>query len=362
MTINLSYSDIESINKTVLNLYNDEVPLNGRILNFLHNLMGLVYFDRATILFYCKNNDTNQYDKLSSISVNWEDVQDIVKTYNDYYCHIDDTLPVFDQDAPIIFRSSSFFDKKVRSKNKYWSEYLVPNNCIWSLEGNLHLNNNNIKGAFSLYRGEEKSDFSDRDLSICELLQPHLSNVLKNYGENTDSTSLMFMLDNYNCVGVAIMDEQCQVIRSNSTYKTFLENNDTSTIITGKAVSMCMELASKNNPEGRTSVEYKLDEYPIFMEVSKTGADTGDKNAQYTCMVYDLSHFISKTLDHAKEKYTLTGREFDILQAVLKGKSNDEIASELYLSLPTVKKYLASIYSKMDIKNQKQIFDKLKFQ
>lgn len=361
MIASLDYYDVESVNKAILNLYNDDLTLNSRILSFLHNLMGLVYFDRATILFYYKDSKTGQYNKLSSISVNWENDQDVVQTYNDHYCHIDDTLPVFDRETPIIFRSSTFFDARTRNKNKYWSEYLVPNNCIWSLEGNLHLRNNRgIKGCFSLYRSEEKSDFSDKDVAICTLLQPHLSNTLKDYGENTDSTSLMFMLDNYNCVGVAILDDHCQIIRSNVTYKNLIESENINTVINSKAISMCMELASRNNPEGRTSVEYKLDDYPIFMEVSRTASDSS--NAQYTCMVYDLSHFISKTLDRAKEKYTLTGREFDILQAVLKGKSNDEIASELYLSLPTVKKYLASIYSKMDIKNQKQIFDRLKFQ
>ena len=73
-----------------------------------------------------------------------------------------------------------------------------------------------------------------------------------------------------------------------------------------------------------------------------------------------MSYFFQQTLIKAKEKYYLTPREFDIIKEVLKGKKNEEIAANLYISIPSVKKYLASIYSKMEIKTQKQIFEKLK--
>lgn len=358
MIQDLSFTKVEAINKTAANLYDDQIPLSNRIISFLNDLISLVYYDRATILFFYKNED-GIYEKHSSISVNWESDSDVVKTYDDHYCHVDDTLPVFDQPNTIIFRSSSFFDLEARNDNAYWHDYLIPINCYYSLEGNLQLDPNQpLLGAFNLYRGREKSDFSDTDEAIMSLFQPHLSNVLKYYGTRSDNSGLMFALDSYNCAGIATLDSNCQIVRSNAKYKNMIKDKQYGTSIAAKLVTMCMELSQKDVIGEFSSLEYKFPDAPIFMEVSTVSSNSKD-NIQYTCMVYDLSHFISETLHAAKSHYTLSPREFEIFQAVLNGQSNEEIAEEMFLSLSTVKKYLASIYGKMNIKNQKQIFEKL---
>ena len=47
----------------------------------------------------------------------------------------------------------------------------------------------------------------------------------------------------------------------------------------------------------------------------------------------------------------LSKREFDILGAVVRGLSNREIARELWISEPTVKFHLTSVYRKLDVAN-----------
>lgn len=353
------YSTLRMLNQTIAELYNDELPLSTRLLTFLNNIVSFVYYDKATILFFYKDED-GVYHKHSSISMNWEDKADIVKTYDDYYCQHDDTLPIFDMDRPIVFRSSTFFDPKERKNNEYWRDYLIPTNCIYSLEGNLQLKNSeNLRGAFNFYRGKEKADFTEWDVQVISLLQPHLSSILKHYGTNSDSAQMMFALENYSCVGVAAFDANCQVIRSNSTYKKLESSEKYGNVIAPKAISLCLELSSSKSQNGNGTIEYKFSDFPIFMEVSKTSDSLSDSKVRYMVMVYDLSHFVKETLNTTKDQYTLSPREFEILQKVLKGKSNEQIASEMYVSVPTVKKHLASIYGKMDIKNQKQIFEKL---
>ena len=50
----------------------------------------------------------------------------------------------------------------------------------------------------------------------------------------------------------------------------------------------------------------------------------------------------------------LTGRERDILRLVAKGKSNEEIGSELYLSVGTVKKQLSNLMLRLCLENRVQ--------
>ena len=351
----LSITQITTVNKIIADMYNPSLPLHSRVINFMNALSSLVYYDRGTILFFRKDKD-NVYHKHSSISINWEARIDYVKQYNTYYCTIDDTLPVMDTTSPIIFKSSEFFDFTHRQNTEYWKDYLVPNNCIYSVDGNISISAaSNLLGGFSFYRGKEKSDFSGLDVFILKLFQPHLSNILYNYGQLSETDNLPFMFENYNCMGLCFLDSNGEIVKSNATFRRFVE--DKSTSILPKIRTICYEL--KKDGTNKISEEYKFDDAPLFIEVSSVPHHSGSDNIQFCCLTYDLSKFVSLTLDKAKEKYTLTSREFEIVQAILRGKTNEEIASELYLSLSTVKKYLASIYGKMEIKSQKQIFDKL---
>ena len=357
-----TFARFEAINRIIEKLYNDDFPVYNRIISFFYLLMEEVYFDKATVLFYYKNSQ-GFYEKHSSISLNWQ--EENVKRYNEHYCRMDDTLPVFDQTNPLVFRSSTFFDQRIREATQYFQEYLLPNNCIYSIDGNLALQNeNNLKAGFCFYRGIGKSDFTDEDLRFVKLFQPHLSNVLKNYGQDTASTSMPSFLEDYNYVGIGVFNEAYEIVRSNSLFRRLISLNDQTKMnneVFAKAVQLCQSLKNVDSTVQRLSTEHKIDDEPIFLEVSRVPKKDDARKFEFYCLVYDLAHFFIHTLDQAKEKYQLTPREMTILKAVLKGQSSENISRDLFISLPTTKKYLASIYDKMDIKSQKQIFEKLKF-
>ncbi len=60
------------------------------------------------------------------------------------------------------------------------------------------------------------------------------------------------------------------------------------------------------------------------------------------------------------KKFGLTEKEGKILELLLKGLKNKEIADKLYISENTVKNYTNKIYTKLNIKNKKEIFEKIK--
>ncbi|ADB31195.1 two component transcriptional regulator, LuxR family [Kribbella flavida DSM 17836] len=51
----------------------------------------------------------------------------------------------------------------------------------------------------------------------------------------------------------------------------------------------------------------------------------------------------------------LSPRELELVGAVLRGLSNEELAAELFLSLSTVKTYLSRIFSKLDVRDRTQL-------
>ena len=66
---------------------------------------------------------------------------------------------------------------------------------------------------------------------------------------------------------------------------------------------------------------------------------------------------LTSTFDNLIARYGITKREREIIEEVCSGKSNQEIADTLFISLQTVKDHIHRIYLKMDIKNRVQLIN-----
>ncbi len=82
----------------------------------------------------------------------------------------------------------------------------------------------------------------------------------------------------------------------------------------------------------------------------------------------EISHQLSQTEDYGElnsrksvslkeknNKSELTDREKDILNLVGEGMSNTEIAKKLYISVGTVKNYISSLYSKLEVDDRSKL-------
>ena len=58
------------------------------------------------------------------------------------------------------------------------------------------------------------------------------------------------------------------------------------------------------------------------------------------------------------EAMGISQREFDVLQLLAKGMSNEEIATDLFVSQNTVKTHLSNLYFKLDVKRRTQAVDR----
>lgn len=67
----------------------------------------------------------------------------------------------------------------------------------------------------------------------------------------------------------------------------------------------------------------------------------------------------SAIIKHTKMLDTLTERENEVLQLILSGKSNKEIAEALFISENTVKVHARSIYAKYDVGGRAELISTL---
>jgi DNA-binding CsgD family transcriptional regulator len=60
------------------------------------------------------------------------------------------------------------------------------------------------------------------------------------------------------------------------------------------------------------------------------------------------------------QKLKLSSREYEILQLLSKGYSNNQVAETLFLSLSTIKTHTSNLYFKLDVKNRMQAVERSK--
>ncbi len=64
---------------------------------------------------------------------------------------------------------------------------------------------------------------------------------------------------------------------------------------------------------------------------------------------------LKSSLDHLCADHKITEREKEIIQLILQGKQNQEIADTLFLSLNTVKTYITRIFKKLKLRNRNEL-------
>ncbi len=96
---------------------------------------------------------------------------------------------------------------------------------------------------------------------------------------------------------------------------------------------------------------------PTLLLEAVRAAHRGDVLVSPEVTVRLLAHFtaMSPFTGPAQLVMPLTGREEEVLRAAAKGRSNAEIAAELFISLGTVKTHLSSLQDKVGARNRVEL-------
>ncbi|GAA3825595.1 response regulator transcription factor [Sphaerisporangium flaviroseum] len=98
------------------------------------------------------------------------------------------------------------------------------------------------------------------------------------------------------------------------------------------------------------------DSGPTLLVEAVRAAANGDALVSPSVTVRLLRHLAKPVAVQARPpRDPLTGREMDVVRLVARGRTNQEVAAELFVSLSTVKTHLGSIQAKLGVRNRVEI-------
>jgi len=219
---------------------------------------------------------------------------------------------------------------------------------------------NKLIGCLGFGRTECENDFNPKDVALFSKLSTYISQGLYNnqllYSSEYEK-KIFEMLADKSATGFIICDEKLKIHYSNKSAfeicQELLDGNKNpidrflNTILaesrlfwrTGyENVFYTPSLKKINITLVPTTLKYSIANGKDFFIVMLSYADVTSKN--------NFSHVDQKQFK------PLTVRERQILNLIIQGKSNQEIADELYISIHTVKKYIQILFKKFGAKNR----------
>ena len=95
---------------------------------------------------------------------------------------------------------------------------------------------------------------------------------------------------------------------------------------------------------------------PALLAEAVRAAHAGDALISPQVTVRLLRHVAPARTSAARQPVTpLSDREIEVVQAIAKGRTNAEIAADLFISLSTVKSHLNTIHNKLGVRNRVEI-------
>jgi DNA-binding NarL/FixJ family response regulator len=93
---------------------------------------------------------------------------------------------------------------------------------------------------------------------------------------------------------------------------------------------------------------------PVLLAEAVRAASAGDALISPSITLRLLSR-LAPPAAPARPAAPLSDRETEVIRAIARGRTNQEIAAELFISLSTVKSHLASVQLKLDVRNRVEI-------
>ena len=354
------------------------VPTDKELLDFLQSIYALNTFDEYRLLvlralqnlFGCDSAAffllrPNKDKFIEPIHIELD--EKCFQNYEHYYHRFDlyKNLVFSQHPIPSVDRASDFLDYHQWEKNEHRVDFLLQNRMYHLACIQLFDQDGLLTGEISLHRNRHRSDFTNDEMKYLQLLAPHLQGSLHNQLQHRETVRLNEVLlralssDEH---GIIVLDQSYKplIMNQQAEYWQKTLNTDTRQYFWQELKQSCrfLAIAQHDNLSAPLSQHYSFyfNNHLIHIHLHPI-SEGGSVLAYFICK---MSHpvQISDTDDFSNSNKNLTPKEYQVYQLILQGKTNLEIANNLYISIHTVKTHLKSILQKYEVHSRIELIGK----
>lgn len=316
----------------------------------LQRLQGIVPFDSAAFFL----TDDQTFLEPYSINLNENTFNEYKERYEalDQYKAAVFSLPFI----PPVDRSSDYLNYGEWQKNEHRADFLLRQKifnlaCVQVFAGG------NLAGMISLHRARNQADFSDSEMQTLLWLSAHLNRA---FSKQVYLGQLNVLGDAFDKIfdlagaSVLIMNSKLEVIYANPLARSSVLAREPG-YKTNKLMEhlkiVCSKILQMDRLPGSWALTTSFQgpagkrNFHIFMLIP-----TGTANTRL--VVYEPSSMKVTELWPEQVGKELSYKEKEVAQFIVSGKSNEEIARLLSVSLNTVKSHVSNILHKSGVRNR----------
>lgn len=248
-------------------------------------------------------------------------------------------------------------------KTEYYNDFLKKGKLYHQVS--LYLKSKDrLIGAIGILRPKENGDFSHREIIMLNNINRFVSQSLDaflNYSITKQKKELLEECTNEMPAGLITLDSSLNVMFANEPAREMCSEiiGSSPTVSVRNLVDMIDSQHYIKSLTPGSCIYFIAQQYKIKVMTIEVH---GTYNAVETSYMIYIAKEDRKNLNSylkARNEFHLTNRELEVVDLILKGLSNKEIADKLFISNYTVKNHIENIFKKMDVTNRTSIISKL---
>ena len=292
-----------------------------------------------------------------------------IKRFRDEYSHLDPfpkaALRKCTDGEGYAFGSDQLVDMEAFAESEFYSYFLKPQG-IYHMLVIVIMRSSKPFAFVGFHRNKEQRAFSTDEIELANRLAPHLSAAADRvymaqemalYKRAMDTLSYGLMNK-----GLLVLDENLSLVFANDyARKAFASREEFNTelryvpkqIVEASETLLAQGILLSNMASANFVLEKREPRIEGYVRVN-AAAD----GSQLFLAFFNSDEFGGLNPRVCKA-FGLTKREIEITQCVVEGKTNSEVAEELFISVRTVQNHLRSIYEKCEVNNRTSLSNKV---
>ncbi|MGL6106552.1 LuxR C-terminal-related transcriptional regulator [Romboutsia sp.] len=357
----LSVNDHKNILDFFFYINNDYANFIDRVLTALNDLFG---YNVTTYCIFDKDKDGNcVLNDIKSHCIN----EDVLITYKEQCFQFDLFFQNIDN-IRYINQSTHVHTHKVFGENEFfhsqYGQFLAQNKIEYQAILGANKTIQTPYHIIAIFKNKNTGDFTEKELELLSYIGEIFSFSIDKYktylSQLEKNEALKLFLDSTE-IGFIVINQNMKIIKYNNTFVDYgnsMFNNFDINKIVNNILHIIEEKINLKLNEIDTNIEVKIGKFNVLLRKKITFVSNENFSSLILIQLYksnDEGDSCEKISKKIIDEFNLTSREVDILNLILEGCNNNEISTNLFISLSTVKSHIRNIFYKMNISSRSEV-------